>query len=169
MSNPIMYTDTLALFGLHVMLCNEQSKCPKHWDNYLSHCTVMRPTLIIPEKTAKSTAEKMHADHKIALDESEKDLTKQEEWDLDDQKVLGIITLKISQNFSYFIKDTALETWIAIKKAFDSAGAAAIYADYKAAITFKMDPREDPALEISKLQTILERLVSKRLPMNDMV
>src|SRR5260370_30961487 len=32
-----------------------------------------------------------------------------------------------------------------------------------------MDPREDPALEISKLQTILERLVSKRLPMNDMV
>src|SRR5258708_7339157 len=130
---------------------------------------VMRPSLIIPEKTAESTAEAMRADHKVALAEYEKDLTKQEDWDLDDQKVLGIITLKISQNFSYFIKDTALETWVAIKKAFDSAGAAAIYADYKAAITFKMDPREDPALEISKLQTILERLVSKRLPMNDIV
>src|SRR5260370_25281693 len=41
MSNPIMYTDTLALFGLHVMLCNEQLKCPKHWDNYLSHCILV--------------------------------------------------------------------------------------------------------------------------------
>src|SRR5258705_13039684 len=131
--------------------------------------TIMRPTLIIPEKTAESTAEKLRADYKIDLAEYEKDLTKQEEWDLDGQKVLGIITLKISQNFSYFIKETALQTWVAIKKAFDSAGAAAIYADYKAAITFKMNPREDPALEISKLQTILERLVSKRLPMNDMV
>src|SRR5258705_11649729 len=131
--------------------------------------TIMRPTLIIPEKTAESTAEQLRADYKIDLAEYEKDLTKQEEWDLDDQKVLGIITLKISQNFSYFIKEMALQTWVAIKKAFDSAGAAAIYADYKAAITFKMDPREDPALEISKLQTILERLVSKRLPMNDMV
>src|SRR5258705_271500 len=104
----------------------------------------MRPMLIIPEKTAESTTEAMCADHKIALAEYKKDLTKQEEWDLDNQKVLGIITLKISQNFSYFIKDTALETWVAIKKAFDLPGAASIYADYKAAITFKMHHRENP-------------------------
>src|SRR5258708_29770825 len=88
--------------------------------------TIMRPTLIIPKKTAESTTEKMRTDYKMELAEYEKDLTKQEEWDLDDQKVLGIITLKISQNFSYFIKDTALETWVAIKKAFDSAGPPAI-------------------------------------------
>src|SRR5258708_28585107 len=61
--------------------------------------TVMRPALIIPEKTAESTAEKICADHKISLDEYEKDLTKQEEWYLDYKKSLVIITLKIILHF----------------------------------------------------------------------
>jgi hypothetical protein len=38
MSRFITYTNTLALFGLNVMLCYEQSKSTKHWDNCLSHC-----------------------------------------------------------------------------------------------------------------------------------
>jgi hypothetical protein len=39
MSRFITYTNTLALFGLNVMLCYEQSKSTKHWDNCLSHCS----------------------------------------------------------------------------------------------------------------------------------
>jgi hypothetical protein len=38
MSRFVTYTNTLALFGLNVMLCYEQSKSTKHWDNCLSHC-----------------------------------------------------------------------------------------------------------------------------------
>jgi hypothetical protein len=38
MSRFITYTNTLALFGLNVMLHYEQLKSTKHWDNCLSHC-----------------------------------------------------------------------------------------------------------------------------------
>jgi hypothetical protein len=44
MSRFITYTNTLALFGLNVMLCYEQSKSTKHWDNCLSHCMCLSDT-----------------------------------------------------------------------------------------------------------------------------
>ena len=34
----VMYTHTLALFGLDVVLCHEQQESAIHWDNCLSHC-----------------------------------------------------------------------------------------------------------------------------------
>src|SRR5258708_3161983 len=56
MSNPIMYTNTLALFSLHVMLCNEQSKCPKHWDNCLSHCIYGTKPIALPKVIHRTNA-----------------------------------------------------------------------------------------------------------------
>jgi hypothetical protein len=66
MSRFITYTNTLALFGLNVMLCYEQSKSTKHWDNCLSHCTnhcpwqVNKKTVVTPESKPHATYNAQH-------------------------------------------------------------------------------------------------------------
>src|SRR6266568_3859302 len=90
------------------------------------------------------------------------------EWSKQDDKALGIMTLKISPSLTYLLKLTAAQTWNAIEARYGQPGAAGIYVDFLDAIHWEMPANKNPAEELGKLLTNFQRLASNKfyLPEN---
>ncbi|HYT41908.1 MAG TPA: DUF4219 domain-containing protein, partial [Methylomirabilota bacterium] len=82
------------------------------------------------------------------------------EWSKQDDKALGIMTLKISPSLTYLIELTASETWNAIEKRYGQPGAAGVYVDFMEAIHWEMPQNKNPAEELGSLLTTFQRLAS---------
>ena len=51
-------------------------------------------------------------------------------WNIEDDKALGSMQLRMINKLGYLIKENAMETWNNIKSQFDVSGPAAIFADF---------------------------------------
>ena len=79
------------------------------------------------------------------------------EWIEKDEQAQGIIQLWLSHNLHTLIGITAYQTWRNIEDSHGKPGAALIFADFKALNAFRLSG-SNPAPEISKMVTLLERL-----------
>ena len=79
------------------------------------------------------------------------------EWIEKDEQVQGIIQLHLTHNLHSLMGVTAYRTWRNIEESYGKPGAALIFADFKALTMFRLSG-SNPAPEISKMITLLERL-----------
>ena len=84
----------------------------------------------------------------IAFNEANKKIIK---WNVEDDKAVGSIQLRMVDKLSYLIKDNALETWNNIKSQFDVSGPTAIFVDFRYVINFKFDEKKDPSVQVAEL------------------
>src|SRR5208283_2253293 len=83
----------------------------------------------------------------------------QTDWDDKNDQALGIIALRMSFALqTAYMKPAAEDTWTALKTAFDVPSSAAMFADIKTAMAFKLSGTRDPLPEIMRLNEIFERL-----------
>ena len=81
----------------------------------------------------------------------------QREWIEKDEQAQGIIQLRLSHNLHTLIGITAYRTWKNIADSYGKPGAALIFPNFKALNSFRLSG-SNPAPEISKMVTLLERL-----------
>ena len=74
-----------------------------------------------------------------------------------DEQAQGIIQLCLTHNLHSLMGVTSYRTWRNIEESYGKPGAALIFADFKALTMFRLSG-SNPAPEISKLITLLERL-----------
>ena len=79
------------------------------------------------------------------------------EWIEKDEQAQGIIQLWLSHNLHTLIGITAYQMWRNIEESYGRPGAALIFTDFKSLNTFRLSG-SNPAPEISKMVTLLERL-----------
>ena len=87
-------------------------------------------------------------------------LAKKETWDdfvVNDDKALGLITLKLTQSLRHYVKNTAQKTWTGLQDAFGKPGAAGIFVDFSAAIHWKVNINRVTE-SVNDLLTITQRL-----------
>ena len=84
-------------------------------------------------------------------------------WNIEDDKAIGGMQLRMINKLDYLIKDSALETWNNIKAQFDVSGPAAIFVDFRYVINFKFNEKKDPSIQVAELNTKLEVLSSHGL------
>ena len=105
--------------------------------------------------------------HEKLLKDYDDAKTKAIAWGKEDDKAMGIIALKLTPSMQYLLKKYSKETWENIKKLFDTPGAAGIFVHFRAAINFKMDEKKDPSVQISKLQTAVNKLSANKFEINE--
>ena len=74
------------------------------------------------------------------------------------EKALGLITLKVSENLYKKIGDSAYDTWELFKSEFGVTGAATIYLDWIKLKEFAMVPGHPPAEQINQLRYLINKL-----------
>ena len=92
----------------------------------------------------------------------------QQEWIEKDEQALGIIQLQLSHNLHTLIGIAAYRTWRNIEDSHGKPGAALIFADFKALNAFRLSG-SNPAPEISKMVTLLERLHANQCQFSEFV
>ena len=81
----------------------------------------------------------------------------QREWMEKDEQALGMIQLRLSHTLYSSCGLTSYRTWRNLEDQFGKPGAAMIFADFRALMAFRLTGG-NPAPEISKMVTLLERL-----------
>ena len=74
-----------------------------------------------------------------------------------DEQALGIMQLQLSHNLHSLIGINSYQTWRNLEDQFGTPGAAIIFSNFKSLTAFRLSG-ENPAPEISKMVTLLERL-----------
>src|SRR5258708_30975720 len=74
------------------------------------------------------------------------------------EKALGLITLKVSENLYKKIGDSAYDTWELFKSEFGVTGAATRYLDWIKLKEFAMVPGHPPAEQINQLRYLINKL-----------
>ena len=90
------------------------------------------------------------------------------EWVEKDEQALGIIQLRLSHHLHTLIGITSYRTWRSIEDSYGKPGAALIFADFKALNAFRLSG-SNPAPEISKMVTLLERLCANHCQFSEFV
>ena len=134
--------------------------------SYVSGITEEPPVVANPGTIHSSATPSEIATHETLLKEYEAAKTKADAWNIEDDKAMGIITLKLTPSMQYLLKKFSKETWENIKKLFDTPRAAGIFVHFRAAINFKMDEKKDPSVQISKLQTAVDNLSANKFEIN---
>src|SRR6266850_5872622 len=83
------------------------------------------------------------------------------EWNDDNNKVLGLLALKLSSTMSVLIKSTALETWQELVKKYDTPGAAGIFTEFQRLIHFRFSADQNPATEVNSMMVSVNLLAEK--------
>ncbi|KZP09578.1 hypothetical protein FIBSPDRAFT_702407, partial [Athelia psychrophila] len=95
---------------------------------------------------------------------------KQKDWKSRNQKALGTMRLRMAPAVRHIISGkNANEAWTALKSAYGTPGASAIYADFKAAAKFYISGNSHPAPEINQLAQIIERLKVNKVDLPELV
>ena len=92
----------------------------------------------------------------------------QREWIEKDEQALGIVQLQLSHNLHSLIGLNSYRTWRNLEDQFGTPGAAIIFADFKLLTAFRLSGG-NPAPEISKMITLLERLKVNHCEFNGFV
>jgi Ser/Thr protein kinase RdoA (MazF antagonist) len=69
-----------------------------------------------------------------------------------EEKALGLISMKLSPSLIHLIKDTARATWLTLKSEFRTIGAAGVYLDWMKLKEFQMTPNRDLSVQIGQLR-----------------
>ena len=88
-------------------------------------------------------------------------------WDTDNIQCLGILGLHLSPNLRTHLGNTACLTWDSLNTMFGQPGMSAIFADYQAAISFKVTGGQNPLVEIQQLNTLFECLAANSMSISD--
>ena len=107
--------------------------------------------------TATSTAPTQLAIPAPSQDQVDERKREQREWMEKDEQALGMIQLRLSHTLYSLCGLTSYHTWRNLEDQFGKPGAAMIFADFRALTMFRLTG-ENPAPEISKMMTLLERL-----------
>ena len=92
-----------------------------------------------------------------------------ETWHTKDDQANGSMTLRLAHNLrTGIVGTTAALTWTALNTQFAQTGVAAVYQDFKAAMRCKLGT-SNPAKDITKLYTHLERLRANQVVIPDYV
>jgi hypothetical protein len=118
------------------------------------------PVEPVPETGATEVSKSAKAAYNAAMVAYRAATVLHDKWDLADDRALGAVQLCIADKLQYLVKRTAEETWDNIKKQFDISGPAAIFVDFKWVINFRFDERKEPSVQISELNTRLNRLAA---------
>ena len=92
----------------------------------------------------------------------------QREWVEKDEQAQGYIQLQLSHNLHTLIGVTAYQTWRNIEDSYGRPGAALIFADFKSLNVIRLSG-SNPAPEISKMVTLLERLCTNHCQFSEFV
>jgi hypothetical protein len=134
--------------------------------SYVLGVTLAPTEVAMPGSLRSSTPKSERLAHMAAMAEYKAAKTKADAWNMEDNKALGIILLKLTPSMQYLLKRYSKETWENIKKLFDTPGAAGMFVHFRAAINFKMDEKKDPSVQISKLQTAVDNLLANKFEIN---
>ena len=135
--------------------------------SYISGITAEPAVVASPGSLPSGTSPSDIATHERLLKEYDDAKTKADAWNIEDDKAMGIIALKLTPSMQYLLKKYSKETWENIKKLFDTPRAAGIFVHFRAAINFKMDEKKDPSVQISKLQTTVDNLSANKFEINE--
>ncbi|KAF8631363.1 hypothetical protein AX14_010945, partial [Amanita brunnescens Koide BX004] len=135
--------------------------------SYVSGITEEPPVVANPGSIRSGATPSEVTTHETLLREYEAAKTKADAWNIEDNKAMGIIALKLTPSMQYLLKEFSKETWENIKKLFDTPRAAGIFIHFRAAINFKMDEKKDPSAQISKLQTAVDNLSANKFEINE--
>ena len=131
--------------------------------SYVSGITEEPPIVANPGTIRSGATPSEIATHEMLLKDYEAVKTKADTWNIEDDKAMGIIALKLTPSMQYLLKKFSKETW---ENIFDTPGAAGIFVHFRAAINFKMDEKKDPSVHISKLQTAVDNLSVNKFKIN---
>ena len=128
-----------------------------------------RPTDPSPaDGTSTLTAAQKKA-HKDAMDVYVKANKDYMTWQKEDAKCLGLMLLKMIDKLQYLMGETTNDTWNNIKKQFDVSGPAVIFVDFRNVINFKFDERKDPSVQVTELNTRINRLATHKFALDDRI
>jgi hypothetical protein len=90
----------------------------------------------------------------------DKATTVQEDWDQDNERVMGYIRLRVSPDVAQLVKgkDTAKEMWDSLKEGHSRQTLANAYVKFKGILDTRLPKDQSPANALAKIQAHIERL-----------
>jgi hypothetical protein len=129
--------------------------------HYIEHGFTWPPVWTLDLQTEYSAAG-VTAEHRKELCEIRKDY---EDAVDSDNIASGIIQLKISSSLHHLClaDDTASQLWERLENSFNLPGAAGLFVDFQHTLSWKLDKKVDPTLQIGRLVAAFEALLSHGL------
>jgi hypothetical protein len=101
----------------------------------------------------------------------DKATTAQEDWDQDNERVMGYIRLRVSPDVAQLIKgkDTAKEMWDSLKEGHSRQTLANAYVEFKGILDTRLPEDQSPASALAKIQAHVERLSEFHVDLDDYI
>jgi hypothetical protein len=103
--------------------------------------------------------------------EIDKATTNQDDWDQDNERVMGYIHLRVSPDVAQLVKgkDTAKEMWDSLKEGHLRQTLANAYVEFKGILDTRIPEDQSPAPALAKIQAHLERLAEFHVKLDDYI
>jgi oligoendopeptidase F len=95
-------------------------------------------------------------------DDIDKATEKQEDWDKDDERVMGYIRLRVSPDVAQLIKskNSAKQMWDSLKEGHSRQTLANAYVEFKGILDTRIPEDQSPGPTLAKIQAHIERLIN---------
>jgi hypothetical protein len=96
---------------------------------------------------------------------------KQEDWDKDNEHVMGYIRLRVSPDVAQLVKgkDSAKQMWDSLKEGHSRQTLANAYVEFKSILDTRIPEDQNPAAALAKIQAHVDRLSDFHVDLNDYI
>jgi hypothetical protein len=96
---------------------------------------------------------------------------KQEDWDKDNERVMGYIRLRVSPDVAQLVKgkNSAKEMWDSLKEGHSRQTLANAYVEFKGILNTRIPDDQNPTAALAKIQAHVERLSDFHVDLDDYI